>query len=185
MLKMIQVLGKSLKMFCFGVIPFILVSGGSKCDVNNSIIEIGTCSFNVDGSLSFHIDGAAIFTSSIEEDKDGNKVDKLLLNFTTCGVDQIQKFEFVIANNKKKQHGVPAGVYKIKKLDHLINNFRGVYGFADLAGVSELPYFVKSGDITITENYTDNVGGKLEVQLENANGESLKVKGSFSADLKI
>ena len=185
MLKMIRFLGKSVKVFCFGVIPFVLVSGGSKSVSDNSSLELGTCSFNVDGNLSFHIDGGAIFENSTEEDKHGNKVDKLVLNFTTCGANQIQQLEFVIANNKIEQGGVQSGIYKIKKLDHLINSFRGVYGFADLATVSELPYFVKSGDITITENYADNVGGKLEVQLENANGESLNVKGSFSADIKI
>ncbi|TDS18813.1 hypothetical protein DFQ03_0523 [Maribacter caenipelagi] len=185
MLKLIQFSGKFLKIFFFGIIPFILLSGGSKGDVDYLRIEKGTCSFNVEGNINFHLDGLATFTNVTEQDKFGNTTDKLLLSFTSGTDGEIQTLEFIIAAKSKKHHGVTLGVHRIKNLDRLLNRFSGVYGFADLGSVSELPFFIKSGDIIITEIFSNKVDGKLEVQLENANGETLNVEGSFNADIKV
>lgn len=185
MLKIFQFIGKSLKMFFFGIVPFFLLAGGSKNDVDTLKVENGTYSFTINGQLSFQLKGLATFENSIEEDKFGNSINKLLLNFTSGDNMKMQNLEFIIASKTKKHHGVPVGVHKIKNLDRLLNKFSGVYGFADLGSISELPFFIKSGDIIITEYYSDHVDGRLEVQLENANGESLNVKGFFNADIKV
>ncbi|MDO6470878.1 hypothetical protein [Maribacter sp. 1_MG-2023] len=185
MSKIIQFIAKFLKVFFFGIIPFILLSGGSKYDLESIKVEKGTCSFNVDGVTSFHLEGKATFTKKIEQDKFGNTIDNLLLSFTSVDGGEKQTLEFIIASTKKMDNGIPVGVYKIKHLDRLLNKFNGVYGFADLSGISELPFFIKSGDVIITENFSNNVDGKLEVELENANGESLNVEGSFNADIKV
>ncbi|SIQ08881.1 hypothetical protein [Maribacter ulvicola] len=185
MLYIIQILGKPLKMFCFGFIPLILLAGASKRDFEKLRLDKGTCSFNIDGKLSFHLNGVANFQNKTEVDKFGNKTDKLLLIFNTCDDKKIQTLEFVIASKAKGSQGLPEGKYKIKNLNRLMNNFSGVYGFADLREVSELPFFIKSGDIIITESFSNKVDGKLEVQLQNAEGELLNVKGSFNAAVKV
>ena len=185
MFKIIQFIAKFLKIFFFGIVPFILLSGGTKSDFESTRVEKGTCSFNIDGELSFHLNGIATFTKEIEEDKFGNTIDKLLLNFSSGNDRKKQTLEFIIASNTKMSHDVPVGVHKIKNLDRLLNKFNGVYGFADLGGISELPFFIKSGDITITESFSNKVNGKLEVQLKNADGESLNVEGFFNAEIKI
>ena len=178
-------INKSFKMFCFGFIPLMLLAGGSKEDFDTSSLDNGTCSFNVEGQLSFHLNGAATFENKTEEDRFGNKTNKLLLRFKSCNDKEMQTLEFIIASNIKGKFGVQAGKHKIKDLNHLISNFNGVYGFADLGNVSELPFFIKSGDIIITESFSNKVDGKLEVQLVNAEGELLKIKGSFNADIKV
>jgi hypothetical protein len=185
MFKIFQFIGKFLKIFFFGIVPFILLAGGSKGDVDRFKVESGTYSFSFNGELSFRLEGVATFENRIEVDKFGDTINKLLLRFTSIDDLEMQKLEFIIASNTKKHHGVSVGVHKIKNLDCLFNSFNGVYGFADLGSVSELPFFIKSGDINITESYSNHVDGKLQVQLENANGESLNVKGPFIADIKV
>ncbi|WP_405399854.1 hypothetical protein [Maribacter sp. Asnod2-G09] len=185
MFKIIQFIAKFLKIFFFGIMPFILLSGGSKGDLESIRVDKGTCSFKVDGERSFHLDGKATFTKKIEQDKFGNTIDNLLLSFTSVDGGEKQTLEFIIASTEKMNNGIPVGVHKIKNLDRLLNKFNGVYGFADLGGISELPFFIKSGDVIITESFSNNVDGKLEVQLENANGESLNIQGSFKADIKV
>lgn len=185
MFKIIQFIAKFLKIFFFGIIPFLLLSGGSKGDLESVKVEKGTCSFNIESELSFHLNGKATFSNKIEQDKLGNTIDNLLLSFTSVNGGEKQTLEFIIASRTKVNHGIPVGVYKVKNLDRLLNKFDGVYGFADFGGISELPFFIRSGDVTIIESFSNNVNGKLEVQLENANGESLNVQGSFNADIKV
>ncbi|WP_405411226.1 hypothetical protein [Maribacter sp. Asnod1-A12] len=182
---MIRFIGKSLKVMCFGIVPFILLSSGSKGDLINQNLEKGTCSFNIVGISNFHIDGAATFQSKTEKDKFGNTIETFSLSFIAQEGTQHQVIEFIIASESNGSDDVLIGVHKIKNVDRLINSFNGVYGFADLGGESELPFFIKSGDIIITESFSNNVDGKLEVQLVNANGDSLKVKGFFNALVKV
>ncbi|WP_157486416.1 hypothetical protein [Maribacter forsetii] len=177
--------GKSFKTFLFGIIPFMLLAGGSKENYEKSRLDNGSYSFNVEGKLNFHLDGAAAFQSRTEVDKLGHRTDKLLLSFTTCNDEREQTLEFIIASKAKGKRGIQAGKHKIKSINRLMNSFSGVYGFADLGSVSELPFFIKSGDITITESFSNIVDGKLEVQLENAEGEVLLINGSFNADIKV
>jgi len=177
-------INKSFKMFCFGFIPLMLLAGTSKENFDTPRLDNGTCSFKVDGELSFNLNGAATFENKTEVDRLGYKTNKLLLHFTSCNDKEMQILEFIIASDKVDKLDVQIGKHKIKDLNHLINNFNGVYGFADLGSVSELPFFIDSGDITITEFFSNNVDGKLEVQLVNAEGVFLKIKGSFNADIK-
>ena len=185
MFKIIQFIAKFLKIFFFGIMPFVLLSGGSKSDFESIKVEKGVCSFNIDGERNFHLNGKATFSKKIEQDRFGNTIDKLLLSFISINEGEKQTLEFIIASETKMNHGIPVGIHKIKNLDRLLHKFNGVYGFADFGGISELPFFIKSGDVTIIECFSNNVNGKLEVQLENANGESLNVEGSFNADIKV
>lgn len=177
--------GKFLKLVCFGIVPFMLLSGGSKVGVTNNKLDDGTCSFSIIGSTNFHIDGFASFKRITEPDNFGNIADKLVLSFSDCDTNKMHNLEIVIASTNTDDVGVSVGKHKIKNIHCLINRFSGVYGFADLSEVGELPFFVKSGDVIIKESISNKVDGNLEVQLENANGESLNVKGSFNALIKV
>ena len=182
---MISIVGKSLKLFLFGFIPLFLLSSGSTPNVVYPALKSGSCQFNVTGKYNLKIEGVANFHNNVEEDEWGNSRNKLLLNFVpNCNAD-VQTIEFVIASNKIDQNELLTGYYRIKTLNGLINGFDGVYGFADINGPNELPFFIKTGGIRILKNHEDAINGSLEVQFENAYGESLNIKGSFSADLKI
>ncbi|MEP2236969.1 MAG: hypothetical protein ABJI22_01335 [Maribacter sp.] len=180
----IKFVSKAFKIFCFGFVPLMLLAGGSKRNFENSKLDRGTCSFDIEGQSSFHLDGSATFQSKSEVDRFGNKTDKLVLSFITCGERQNQNLEFVIASKTYRNSGVQPGRYEIKSINRLMNNFSGVYGFADMGNISELPFFIKSGSLIITENISNKVDGKLEIRLVNTEGEFLKIKGSFNADIK-
>lgn len=177
---MIPIVGKSLKLFFFGFIPLFLFSSGSKATVDYPALKSGSCQFNVTGKYNLKIEGVATFQYSAEEDELGNRRNKLMLNFVPNGNAEVQTIEFVIAQNE-----MLTGFYRIKTLNGLINGFDGVYGFADMDGPNELPFFIKTGGVRIIKNYNDAIDGSLEVQFKNANGESLNIKGSFSAVTKI
>jgi len=172
-------------MLFFGFIPLFLLTGSGKADVVESNLDNGTYHFSISGTLNSEIDGRATFQNRIEVDGFGEKVHKLFLNFGSDESKVIHTIEFIIASRKGLQRGVSKGVYKIKNLDRLINKFNGVYGIADLGGFSELPFFIKTGEINILESYSDEVDGSLEVQFINANGETLNIEGFFNADLKV
>ena len=177
---MIPIVRKSLKLFFFGFIPLFLLSSGSKPTVDYSALKSGSCKFNVTGKYNLSIEGVATFQNSVDEDELGNRRNKLMLNFVPNGNVEVQTIEFVIAQNE-----MLTGFYRIKTLNGFINGFDGVYGFADIAGANELPFFIKTGGVRIHKSYDDAIDGSLEVQFKNANGESLNIKGSFSADIKI
>ena len=182
---MIPILGKSLKLFFFGFIPLFLLSSGSKPILDYPALNSGSCNFNVTGKYNFKIEGIASFQNRIQKDERGNNHNKLILNFVQNNNDKVQTIEFVIASNKITQNKRFTGYYRIKTLNGLINGFDGVYGFADVNGLNELPFFIKTGGIIIIKNHEDTIDGNLEVQFKNANGESLNIKGSFSADIKL
>tara|TARA_R110002051_G_C8698331_1_gene494017 strand:+ start:648 stop:1196 length:549 start_codon:yes stop_codon:yes gene_type:complete len=182
---MIPILGKSLKLFFFGFIPLFLLSSGSKPTLEYPALKSGSCNFNVTGKYNFKIEGIASFENNIQLDERGNNHNELILNFVTNNNDKVQTIGFVIASNKIAQKKTFTGFYRIKTLNGLINGFDGVYGFADVNGLNELPFFIKTGGIIIIKNHEDTIDGNLEVQFKNANGESLNIKGSFSADIKL
>ena len=177
---MIPIVRKSLKLFFFGFIPLFLLSSGSKPTVDYSALKSGSCKFNVTGKYNLSIEGVATFQNIVDEDELGNRRNKLMLNFVPNGNVEVQTIEFVIAQNE-----MLTGFYRIKTLNGFINGFDGVYGFADISGANELPFFIKTGGVRIHESYEDAINGSLEVQFKNANGESLNIKGSFSAVTKI
>jgi hypothetical protein len=179
------IVGKSLKLFFFGFIPLFLLSSGSTPMVDYPALKSGWCQFNVTGKYNLKIEGAATFQNSVEEDEWGKSRNKLTLNFVPNGNAKVQTIEFIIASNKIAQNKMITGFYKIKTLNGLINGFDGVYGFADVNGSNELPFFIKTGSVTILKNHDNAIDGGLEVQFKNANGESLNIKGSFNADVKI
>jgi hypothetical protein len=177
---MIPIVGKSTKLFFFGFIPFFLFYSGSKPTVDYPALKSGSFQFSVTGKYNLKIKGVATFQYGAEEDELGNRRNKLMLNFVPNGNAEVQTIEFVIAQNE-----MLTGYYRIKTLNGLINGFDGVYGFADIDGLNELPFFIKTGGVRIIKNYNDAIDGSLEVQFKNANEESLNIKGSFIADIKI
>ena len=181
---MIPVVGKSLRLIFFGFIPLFLLSNSSPTVVYPAI-KSGSCKFNVTGKYNLKIEGVASFQNMIEEREWGSDYNKLILNFVSNGNAEIQTIEFVIASNRITKSKKVSGYYGIKTLNGLIDGFEGVYGFADINRFNDLPFFIKTGGIRIFKNNDDTIDGSLEVQFKNANGESLNIKGSFIAELKI
>ena len=74
------------------------------------------------------------------------------------------------------------GTYYItENISGFMNNFEGVFGFADIGKMGELPYFTKKGKIKISASNENNVTGRLALVLKNNLGEIVEVKGDFVA----
>ena len=74
------------------------------------------------------------------------------------------------------------GTYYItKNISGFLNDFNGVFGFADIHLLGELPYFARKGKIRITAIDENNVKGRLDLELKNNTGHIVEVSGDFVA----
>lgn len=179
---MIKLIAKSLRIFLFGIIPLFLITGGSSADKAYANLESGIFQFKLSGSVDYSSSGSASFRNMVEKDVTGHRVNSIKLSFNAKGKDDLELIEFIISLNKSGDKGITAGNYKITNKNLLANGSPGMYGYADLGGSNELPFFVKNGCITVIESKVDGVVGNLEVLFENADQESLHVKGFFNAN---
>ena len=175
---MIQLINKSLRILFFGVTPLFLIASGSKTEKIYPNLKSGVYQFELSGLVNQNIIGEASFKNVIETDLLGKEVNSLELSFISKDNSHI---EFIICPKSIGLNGIKSGVYKIKNLNQLIHRFNGVYGFADMSELSELPFFVKTGSITVDNNLGEVIVGSLEVKLENANKEPLYINGFFNA----
>ncbi|TVZ16342.1 hypothetical protein [Maribacter sp. MAR_2009_72] len=177
---MIQVVIKSLKMFVFGITPLLLIAGGSENPVNNSSVEQGAFHFQFSGIKDESMVGKASFQLKNDVDEFGRVTKNIELRFVPANGCKADLISFIIASNDNLNR--INGTYEIKNLDRLIRQFSGVYGFADINELSELPFFAKDGTIAIHTNRKKTVFGNIEVTYENAEREPLTIKGFFNAN---
>ncbi|WP_405385047.1 hypothetical protein [Maribacter sp. LLG6340-A2] len=177
---MIQVVIKSLKMLVFGITPLLLIAGGSESPVNNVRVDQGTFRFQFSGKNNDSKVGLASFQMKNEVDELGRKIKNLVLRFVPENGCNADKIEFIIASNINTN--ITTGNYEVADLDRLIHQYNGVYGFADINELSELPFFAKDGSLSINVDYNETISGNIEVTYENAEREPLTIKGFFNAN---
>jgi len=178
---MIHLIGKSLRMVFFGIIPLLLIGSGANTDSAYTKLENGVYQFKFSGLVNYSCTGMASFQNKVKKDVLGNNIISLELSFKSRCNSDLELIEFIISPKSIGANGISAGIYKIKNLEQLINRFNGIYGFADLRSLNELPFFVKNGSITVNEIKADRVVGSLKIRFENADEESLYIQGSFNA----
>ena len=89
--------------------------------------------------------------------------------------------DFYIAD-QNNHNGVEQGNYPItENIEGLFKEFRGVFGFAEIDQLGELPYFTEEGRITINKIQKETLTGHLQLTLSNNNGETIRVEGKFIA----
>ena len=89
--------------------------------------------------------------------------------------------QFLISVDPDEQ-SISTGTYNISRyISGFMNNFDGVFGYANLNMLGERPFFTRKGQLVITEKNNELVSGTLDVFLEAVNGESLHLQGSFRA----
>ena len=62
-----------------------------------------------------------------------------------------------------------------------MNGFGSVFGYADLRGDSPSLYFTESGRISFTTTGPEEVAGNIDMVLDDGNGNSIYLEGSFRA----
>jgi hypothetical protein len=118
----------------------------------------------------------------VETAADGTQVSTLRLTLQNSKNVTAHTLNFLISRENESRQ-LSTGTYKISKnIDGFLNHFDGVFGFANIGILGELPFFAEQGKITVFETGKDNMRGTIDISLKNANGNQLTLRGNFLAD---
>jgi hypothetical protein len=103
------------------------------------------------------------------------------LHFANSVTSEGPGFGFLIPLSDSEK-GIGADTYIVDPQSRgLINGFGSVFGYADLRGDSPSLYFTESGRISIIESGPGEVSGNIDMVLDDGNGNSMHLEGSFRA----
>jgi len=132
------------------------------------------------GNLNQPLDGEIYFETAIATNRNSHKASILKLRLGSKDKNFTHSIEFIIS--KAKMNQIASGSYEVsQKSRGFLKNFDGVFGFANISSLGELPFFTKSGEVRIDFVDADIVKGALNVSLQNANGKSINLEGDFVA----
>lgn len=173
---------KHLKLGLWVILPLLLISFISRGLSNNyPDLESGTYQLNAIGAANTLLKGNIFFQQDEVISSKGRLLSTLKLNFEDNENSGELPIQFLISVDTDKQT-ISTGKYNISRyISGFMNNFDGVFGYANLSMLGEKPFFTRKGELVITEHSRDLVSGTLDVILEDVHGESLHLQGSFSA----
>ncbi len=173
---------KRLKLGLWVILPLLLISFGSRAlSKHDSNLESGTYQLNSMGAANALLEGKISFERDEVISNKGRLLSTLKLNFSDKQNTGQIPIQFLISVDTDRQK-ISEGTYNISRyISGFMNNFDGVFGYANLNMLGERPFFTRKGQLVITEKSLDLISGRLDVFLEDVNGESLHLKGSFSA----
>ncbi|MFS4492940.1 hypothetical protein [Maribacter sp. 2308TA10-17] len=175
------------KMIKTGVLTLVatLMLSGTKYDEQLSSTPTPTSYFDytiqVSGSLNNSFTGMIDFETAVKTTSKG--IPFSILELKLSGGEEVfyHSFEFLISREHKKEVLAPATFEITKNQSGLLNNFDGVFGFANINELGELPLFAKSGEIQIEHLDETTIKGSLDIKLNNAAGKYVHLKGDFRA----
>lgn len=133
------------------------------------------------GHLNEKFKGTMHFETTSEKLGNGNSFAVLRLMMHNESANPEYAMEFMISDQNDLS-AISAGTYGIAKDDYgLLNYVDGLFGFANIKGLGELPFFVHNGQITIIQSDSDRVKGSMHVTMENNNGQKFQLSGDFIA----
>ena len=171
-----------LKLGLWVILPLLLISFISRGLSNKHPgVDSGTFQLNSTGAANTLLEGNSFFEQDEVISRKGRLLSILKLNFRDNRDPRDIPIQFLISVDTDKQK-ISTGKYNISRyISGFVNNFDGVFGYANLSILGEKPFFTRKGQLVITEKSQDLISGTLDVILEDLNGESLHLQGSFSA----
>lgn len=168
-----------------GLWAIVLIFLVSEIKLNNNVIDEnffhGDYSLQATGNLNQKLVGVVNFETAIETANNGDTFSVLKLNLGNTEEELNHSMEFLIAKENRTKH-ISKGTYQVlRDVDGFLNYFDGVFGFANIDTLGELPFFAKSGEIRIESIDQDELVGTLRLLLKNTNGKSIRLKGNFVA----
>lgn len=162
--------------------PLFLISnigvGGGLGDTG--LLE-GSYSLLASGNLNQELKGAISFKTKIHTTAYGNPFSTLELKLNNDEDNARHSMGFLISE-KNQAREISVGSYAVAgNIEGFLNNFDGVFGFANVDAMGELPFFAQKGRIVITDITDDILKGKMEITLHNSKGKLFKIKGDFRA----
>lgn len=177
---MLQFISKLAKIGLCILVPTLFMSGtkldkglvSARLDNENSI--------QLTGSLNKNLSVAIGFETAIQTTSKGIAFSTLKLKLENNEVLP-HAIEFLIAKENSKQP-LSKGTYKVSSSHKgLLNYFDGVFGFANIDALGELPLFANKGEIRIDTLNDTNVEGSIKIQMIDAVGKSISINGNFIA----
>ncbi len=166
------------------ILPVLLLAfislGLSK---NNYEVRDGEYFLRTSGPLNTEFKGKIEFEEG-EKIHNGIVINNLGLSFKGLDDRNSTMLQFLISR-KAEQGTIPKGTYTISSnKGGFLNNFNGIFGYADVKALGEKPYIARKGSLVIKDKDLESLSGTLKVRLEDINGQSLYIEGYFIATKK-
>lgn len=138
-------------------------------------------SLRATGHLNEIFKGVMRFETMSEKAANGNSFAVLRLRMDHESEHPEYAMEFVISDMNDLS-AISAGTYRIAKDDYgLLSYIDGLFGFANIKDLGELPFFVHNGQITIVQSDAERIKGSMNVTMENNDGKKFQLSGDFIA----
>jgi len=177
-----QIFMKSLRLAIWFFLPFAFTSYNSP-DVRKgeSVFVEGRYNLRTSGNQPMLLQGTIVFSSAIGISSKGKAFSTIKLDLENNENEKAHSLGFLISKQNWNEE-LKRGNYKVPvKIDGFIKNFEGVFGFANIKEMGELPFFAENGKINISYVGPKMLYGNLEVKLENSEGKQLNIRGDFTA----
>lgn len=162
--------------------PFFLISNNT---LNRGFYETGGFSDNpslmATGDYTQDLNGEVRFETNIETSGNRERFFTLQLELSREGTGRNDAFGFLISHKMGKERSGVGTFEVVADPDGFLNKFDGVFGFANIESVSEVPFFAQNGKITIYNMDRDTATGAIAVTLLNSDGKRVRVTGNFKA----
>ena len=144
-------------------------------------LEPGDFELVASGSSQMDLNGMAAFKTVNTISSDGDVYQQLKLIFSDPTDPGKHNITIYFTKPDVADHLERGTYYITENISGFINDFEGVFGFADIGKMGELPYFTKKGQIRISASDENNIAGRLKLVLKNNLGEIVEVRGDFVA----
>ncbi len=169
-----------LKFFKVGfwlLIPFFFISNTDSETMRFQFKEQTGIGMDADKVFEELLKGKVIFESNKGSTIQGAPFTSVSLKFMKGD----QQMEFLI-KEKDDPIGLRTGEYQLPShFNGLLNNYDGVFGYADIKVLGEEPLFAKKGKLVITQIDDNNIKGYMNVVFKDNNSRELFVNGDFHA----
>jgi len=167
--------------FGLSIVALLMFSSGSMVKAKVPSIDEGQFLLSAYGVANQDICGSATFSQKINEDRRGHESSQVWLRFDFSTTANHNSIEIVLSNSKIKDIEVGRS-YKFDNRSQLYADFDGIYGFADIATIDELPFFAERGTLTILAVEGNLIKGAINAEFKNASKGKIVFQGSFNAN---
>lgn len=172
---------KSLKIGFWFLIPLFFISNSDIEPMAIANTDLGVFEVNANGAFQEFMNGKVTFETSKGSTGQGTPYSSISLNFKNGGRNQENVMGFLIKKQFRSKE-LAIGEYALSKhIKGFLNNFDGVFGYADIKALGEEPMFAEKGKLVITQIDADNIRGYLNVRFKDNSSNELFVKGNFHA----
>lgn len=164
------------------VVPTLFISG-TKLDSQQSSVRLidGDYTIEITGNLNNRLSGVVYFETAVETTSKGISFSTLKLKLDHKEPVLPHSMEFLISKENTSAR-LAAGTYKVSgNQDGFLNYFDGVFGFANINALGELPLFAKDGEVQIDYLDDTTVKGALNITMSNTIGKTVQIRGNFAA----